>query len=153
MFEFEHIIRLNLVDLDREKLWGELVAFSRSPEDYIEEITRSESSDVEKSSGEFCEFERTTWFGKHEIKERVVLSDEDYVLFSLVAVNGIPTKSSFKIKIEEPEDGVFFLRFSYNAPMTQEEKQYPQIDSLKKQAYQQKDFSLVQKLQEKLMHS
>lgn len=150
MFEYEHIIRLNLIDSDRRRLWTQLVDFSRRPENYVEEITRSESDEARGTSEGVEEFERRTWFGRHEIKEKVVLVEEDSISFNLLSVNGSPVQSFFGIKIEEPEEKNFFLRFSYKTPMTKEEKQYPQIEGLKKQAYQQKDLAMVQKLLEKM---
>lgn len=150
MFEYEHIVRLNLIDSDRRRLWTQLVDFSRSPEDYVEEMTRSESTETRAVSDGVEEFDRRTWFGKHEINEKVVLVEEESISFNLVSINGSPMQSFFGIKIEEPEENNFFLRFSYKAPMTKEEKQYPQIEGLKKQAYQQKDLAMVQKLLEKM---
>lgn len=112
MLEFEHIVQVNdlnnnqLTPITRTQLWHGLVLRARSPDKFIQgmQCCTRELGDQE--------FVRIIEAGGSSFCEKVVLYPQDRIHTStLEKLDQIQAEST--TRIEEPETGYLFVRFSY----------------------------------------
>lgn len=112
LLEFEHIVQVNdlnnnqLTPITRTQLWRGLVLRARSPDKFAE--------GMQCQSQELCdnEFVRIIEVGGTSFCEKVVLYPQDKIHTStLEQLEQIDAQST--TRIEEPEAGYLFVRFSY----------------------------------------
>ena len=137
MLEFEHIVQVNdcgdssLSVLTRSQLWQGLVLRARSPDKFVPGL----QCVAEKISDN--EFMRTIKAGQSSFRERVILYPDEKICTRTVAG---PTQISAEsvTRIEEPEAGALFVRFSYKRDLDSHNQQV-NIGEHLKAAYVQVD--------------
>lgn len=154
----EHIIRASVpelpIELTREDLVAGIANFARHPDCYINEAdsSRLTSPEVREETGCIV-FGREICFGKLRFEETVRLfADGTYVAH--IEADGVRPASDFTMKIEEPEDGVFFVRFVYDEdcePTKKESVQEQRIGALRRMAYESKDRDVLSKILENIV--
>lgn len=143
---FEHIVHAAAPGLTRAMLWAGLERTVRRPQDYIDHVEGAEISAEEIKNGE-TKLDRIVDFGRFSVADRVILKFEDSVQTLVDGGENWPA-SSFLIKIEEPEQGVLFLRFLYEEEKRSDEADNPMINTLRRKAYEAKDQRLVEQILE-----
>lgn len=150
----EHIIRASVPELPfrltRAELAAGIAEFARCPDRFIEEasgsrITRPEAPGAEPGS---VVFGREIRFGGLAFEETVELLEDGSCRTHIDADAG-RSASDFLMRIEEPEDGVFFVRFVYHEdrePPVRESAQERQIAELRRLAYESKDRSVLERI-------
>lgn len=154
----EHIIRASVpelpIKLTREDLATGIADFARHPDRYINEADASRITRPEKheDTGSVV-FGREICFGKLHFEETIHLfKDGTYVAH--IEGDTIRPASKFTMKIEEPEDGVFFVRFIYDEdgePAKKESVQEQRISALRRMAYESKDRDVLSKILENIV--
>jgi hypothetical protein len=126
---FEHIIEINSPSMamrlavpvfSREQLWQGLMRRVTSPQDFPLGPERCDCEELAPGL-----FSRTLHFGALQVHDKVVVSDEDALVFTPQAMPEV-TPIRLTIRIEEPQAGQMALRFVYEAlaELTAEENLY-----------------------------
>ncbi len=111
--KYEHLVQVNDPDnpmlsvLGREELWFGLLCRAEDPRAFLPGLERCVI--VER---EDMVLVRDLHFGGAVIRDRVELVPQQAISFHTEA-NAQHVGGSLTIRIEEPESGVFFLRFAY----------------------------------------
>lgn len=111
LLEFEHLIQINdpadsqLPDISREALWQGLVHRARYPQRFNPAL----ESELQPLSDQ--EFVRVIVAGSLRVRDRVTLLPDTEIHTAIEDGQGLFAKSS--TRIEEPEPGFLFVRFSY----------------------------------------
>lgn len=141
MLEFEHIVQVNdlsnsrIVVVSREQLWQGLVLRARSPEKFNSSL-QCQSEDIRNN-----EFVRIIEAGDSKFCEKVVLKpDEEIHTSTLSELDQLQAEST--ARIEEPEPGHLFVRFSYKRELAVTSDQVDVAEHLKS-AYVQIDRDAV----------
>lgn len=154
----EHIIRASVpelpIELTREDLAAGIADFARHPDRYINEAdaSRVTGPEVREETGSVV-FDREICFGKLRFEETVRLFEDGTYVAHIEADNVRPA-SDFTMKIEEPEAGVFFVRFIYDEdrePAKKESVQEQRISALRRMAYESKDRDVLSKILENIV--
>ncbi|MEX0964649.1 MAG: AtaL-like protein [Pseudohongiellaceae bacterium] len=121
MLKFEHIIQVNdptnedISPLTRSQLWEGLVLRARRPDKFNNSLSVS----IEEFAED--EFERIIEVGETKFYERVMLyPDVSIHTQTLEEYNQIDAESI--TRLEEPEEGYLFARFSYRREVDEDEK-------------------------------
>lgn len=147
----EHIIRMSKpsdeasLQITRQDLWGALMFFATHPEDFIEALDSAEIDEDLHPDGKVT-LSRTLDFRPYHVKDKVLTEPENKITFEIQESESIPA-SKFEIQIEEPEQNVFFLRFTYYEDTAHKSLEgAAQYQSLRTQAWENKDLDVCQKL-------
>lgn len=130
MLEFEHIVQVNdasnprLTNLSREELWQGLVLRAKNPEKF------NHALDCSHETVSCNEFVRTIEAGNVSFYERVNLYPQDRIITRTIQdVEQINARS--EARIEEPQRGALFVRFSYKRDLEQTEDRVDVAEHLK----------------------
>jgi hypothetical protein len=142
--KFEHLIEINdplnpLMDtITREQLWRGLVLRAEDPKLFIPHL--DECTITDRDSGSFT---RRLRYGELVIDDMVRLTPLQEVRFEVPAQGEI-AQSLLTMRIEAPDEGTLYIRFSYDdgnaAAADQTGKMY---EDFKKSAYQEADIDTV----------
>ncbi|WP_282196225.1 AtaL-like protein [Turicimonas muris] len=149
----EHIIRMSSKTPDlagkvtRDDLWMGLMFFVTHPEDFISVLEDAEIDENLHPDGTTT-LNRKLNFGPYTVQDVVETIPQELIKFNIDETEAIP-QSRFEVQIEEPEAGVFFLRFTYFENTEHEQvKGAEQYKPLRIQAWEQKDKDVANKLLE-----
>ena len=151
--KFEHLIQINdpklpyIPPLTRQELWHGLVARAHTPALFI---LGMESCSIEKTEtqAELTRLHRRLNYGAFELEDTVELVHMSHTV-TLVKASHICPESRMRIRIEEPEAGALFLRFSYEWASDESAADFNStVEGLRKQAYINADVDTVQKIRE-----
>lgn len=146
---FEHLVEINEprlpgVQLDRAQLWRGLVLRAEDPARFIEGLEGARITD-RREVGECLELDRELRFGPFTVHDTVVLTAPGESLTRVAAGDTWPA-STLAVRIEEPEPGRLFLRFTYDA----EEEGGASADDLtrrlRERAYLESDLDAVRRI-------
>lgn len=137
MLEFEHIVQVNdlsnssIVAITRSQLWQGLVLRARNPEKFNHGL-QCQSEELRDN-----EFVRIIEAGDSKFCEKVILTPEQKIHTSTLSdLDQLQAEST--TRIEEPESGYLFVRFSYRRELPQHTEQVDVAEHLKS-AYVQVD--------------
>lgn len=147
----EHIIRMSkhtveaALKMTRQEIWRALMFFATHPEDFIQALESAEIDENLHPDGKIT-LTRTLDFGPYSVIDKVSTEPENKIIFEIQESEKIPS-SKFEIQVEEPEQGVFFLRFTYFEDTTHSSLEgAEQYHSFRTQAWENKDLEVCQKL-------
>lgn len=137
MLEFEHIVQVNdlsnssIVAITRSQLWQGLVLRARNPEKFNHGL-QCQSEELRNN-----EFVRIIEAGGNKFCEKVILTPEQKIHTSTLSdLDQLQAEST--TRIEEPESGYLFVRFSYRRELPERSEQVDVAEHLKS-AYVQVD--------------
>lgn len=150
----EHIVEVARAEqnnglLSKEELWAEVEYFVRHPDEFIESLEGCSVTQQVRNDG-VIELTRALDFGAFKLEDTVCLFDTDRAVTSVQESEMIPS-SEFEIKIEEPEQGSLFMRFTYKEAFRAGLSDNAQIQNLRIQAWEDKDVRTVEKMMERLL--
>lgn len=157
----EHIIRASVPELPfrltREELAAGIADFARHPERYIEEADASRITSPERPGDmpDSIVFGREIRFGALRFEESVILLADGSCIAHIDSDGNRPA-SDFTMRIEEPEAGVFFVRFIYDEERKaggEESAQERQLAALRRLAYESKDRSVLTGILENIIRA
>ncbi|MGZ3236589.1 MAG: SRPBCC family protein [Burkholderiaceae bacterium] len=141
---FTHLIEINdplnpLIDpLSRAQLWRGLVLRAESPDlfvPYLDAYEILERSDTTLS--------RELRYGTLTVRDEVVFSPLQRVHYQVPAQGEIPP-SSLIMEIEEPQPDIFFVRFTYDDGVVDEEGSIEAYyNEYRRSAYQESDIDTI----------
>lgn len=111
--KYEHLVEVNdasdprLEDLTREELWFGLLCRAEDPRPFLPGLDRCEIV----ARGDTT-LERVLHFGQARIRDQVSFESQAWIRFESAAT-AEHAGGSLTIRIEEPQDGALFLRFTY----------------------------------------
>lgn len=150
--QFEHLIRLSAVDpaavpvMTRGQLWRGLVLRAESPMLFDENISTARI--VSRAEGLM---EREITFGSLVVCERIELTPEVEVRYVTQATAQHPGGVRV-MRIEEPQEGVLFVRFMYDTALQLDEEmseaELARLLPYLKSAYQQADMDTAERIVE-----
>ena len=143
---FEHLIEINsdrlptVEPLSRARLWRGLVIRAERPKLFVLGL---DACTVEQIDDQHLR--RELHFGSYQVRDQVRLIPQEAVVFDVEATASSPA-STLVMRIEEPEAGRLFLRFTYTS-RTEGDPATPTLDDFVaghlKQAYTQADIDTV----------
>ena len=143
---FEHLIEINsgelsLVEpLSRAQLWRGLVIRAERPKLFVLGLDESEVEQIDAQH-----LRRELRFGTFHVRDEVRLIPQEAVVYN-VAATGTSPASILVMRIEEPEAGHLFLRFTYTSQVDPT-SDTPTLDDFVaghlKQAYTEADIDTV----------
>ena len=133
MLEFEHLIQINdphqpqIPPLSRAQLWAGLLLRARHPGEFNDAIeSRLEEVDA-------THFIRYLQIGAEELRDDVHLLEETEIV-TRITHEGSLLHAESRTRIEEPEPGFLFVRFTYRRDSANVEGQL-NVDEYLKSAY------------------
>lgn len=137
MLEFEHIVQVNdltndsITVITRSQLWQGLVLRARNPEKFNHGL-QCQSEELRNN-----EFVRIIKAGDSKFCEKVIMTPEQKIHTSTLSeLDQLQAEST--TRIEEPEAGYLFVRFSYRRELPERSEQVDVAEHLKS-AYVQVD--------------
>ncbi|MDD3352955.1 SRPBCC family protein [Zoogloea sp.] len=138
---FEHLIEINdphnplIETLNRRQVWDALFYRVHEPGIFLPGLERCE---ILSSSA--ARVERLLHFGQVSIRDTVTFMEQVWLCFESAA-NGEHAGGQLTIRIEEPEDGQIFLRFTYETSLPEgiTSNEGVQVSEFVKSAYRQSD--------------
>ncbi|MGE0386380.1 MAG: AtaL-like protein [Gammaproteobacteria bacterium] len=148
---FEHLLQINdpliplLDELSRAQLWRGLVLRSETPEQFTLGLEGC-TIEAREIAGGITTLARTLDFGNFKVRDRVRLEPMDAVTIDVPAGATWPPMQ-LRIRIEEPQPRLLFLRFVYewDEPASADPLDAT-VRSLREQAYTQSDIDTVLKI-------
>ena len=152
---FEHIIQINdlnnpmLLPITRTELWEGLMRRAERPQDYLIGVER-----VEILARGPDWLQREMQIGSLLVTDRILLEQEVQIRFETE-----PTDQhhggTMTMRIEEPEPGALFVRFSYDTPLPETgqmdgEAGDAYFASYVKAAYRDTDVDMVRKIRARI---
>lgn len=144
----EHLVRINppgVPELSRAQVWAGLVRRAEDPLEFmlgLEAATVLERSEV----GGDTELHRELDFGSFTVRDRVRLRAAQESRTTVEASERWPA-SSLTVRIEEPEPGAVFLRFTYEADEAEASSALDEMSlTLRRQAYEQSDLDTARRI-------
>lgn len=140
---FEHLIQINdpnnplLAELTRAQIWRGLWARVENPMPFLPGLEGCRLLRRDAQS-----IDRELSFGQAVIHDRATFENEAWVRFEVSATPQHPG-GSLTITIEEPETGVFFLRFAYVTSLSDEGDEARKYAEFVKSAYRESDIDMV----------
>jgi hypothetical protein len=141
---FTHLIEINdplnpLIDpLTRAQIWRGLVLRAESPKlfvPYLDDCRILGRSDTILS--------RELRYGELTVRDEVVFSPLQHVRYLVPAQGEIPA-SSLTMTIEEPEPNIFFVRFTYEDGVVEDEGSIDAYyNEYRRSAYQESDIDTI----------
>lgn len=139
---FEHLVQINdpadprVTPLRRDQLWRGLVLRAEFPASFVPWL---DDCSIERDGGDLL---RTMHFGQQVVRDRVHFDGEDAVDY--VVITDEDTNASFRMsmRIEQPEPGALFVRFTYEAYSADHRDAGPHIGALR-EAYRLADIDTV----------
>lgn len=144
---YEHLIQINDANdsrielLTREQLWLGLVARAERPQYFL--IGMDECQVTERTA---TTLRRQMRFGAAKVHDRVTYEPQVQVRFDVEPTAEV-TGARLIIRIEEPEAGALFLRFTY-ALQTAAYDTVGELDEYRKSAYRSADIDTVRIIRE-----
>jgi len=143
--KFNHLIQINdpvnpLVDtLTREQLWRGLVMRAEAPQLFMPHLENCHLSDKTADS-----VKRILDYGKLQIRDTVTYLPQISVHYHVPAQGDIAT-SSMSMTIEEPEEGMLFVRFEYDDGMPEQEagSEADFYNQFRRSAYEEADIDTI----------
>lgn len=141
--QFEHLIEINDFSnpffeiLSREQVWQGLLHRVEHPEHFLPGLERCEI--LSRGDGGV---ERLLNFGAAAIRDRVTLSEGEWVRFDIVA-GDTHAGGSLTISLEERRPSALFLRFVYQTNLDSRAADDAQYIGYVKSAYEQSDIDTV----------
>ena len=153
MLRFEHLIQINdpliplLTQLTREQLWQGLSVRAYRPTEFVMGL-ESCVIESETAAAGHTELKRVLDFGPFQVRDEVTLTPMRQVRVLAAATDKWPRSVSI-VRIEEPEEGVLFLRFIYELDLEEGHSELDEtVVGLRKQAYMAADMDTVQRIRE-----
>jgi hypothetical protein len=150
---FEHLVEINdplmplLPVVSRQQLWRGLIRRAERPTEFVLGLVDATTHRRQESDGEL-RLTRTLDFGPFQVRDEVVLSGEYLSVTHTQAAAAYPA-SRLTIRIEEPQPGRLFLRFTYaSAPADDPEVLDEATTRLRNQAYESADIDTVVRIRE-----
>ncbi|MCQ8896906.1 SRPBCC family protein [Limnobacter humi] len=154
--KFEHLVQINdpklpVVDwLTREQLWMGLVARAWKPTRFILGLEQAEVTEI-SHSGTVTTLHRRLDYGAFQVEDTIELHDE-LRTETRVVPNQHCGPSTLTITIEEPEQGLLWLRFQYHVQdadgLNAEDNAHSEYEEARKQAYRAADIDTVKMIRE-----
>lgn len=142
--KFTHLIEINdplnpLLDpLTRMQLWRGLVLRAESPDLFVPYLDAFEI--LERSDTSLL---RELRYGTLTVRDQVVFSPLQRVHYQVPAQGEIPA-SSLMMEIEEPQPDIFFVRFTYdNGVIDDQDSQDAYFNEYRRSAYQESDIDTI----------
>ncbi|MFL9924222.1 SRPBCC family protein [Herbaspirillum lusitanum] len=147
--KFNHLIQINdplnpLIDpMSREELWHGLVLRAESPKLFMPHLDECRLEDKSVDS-----VRRELRYGGLVIRDKVTYLPQIQVLYEVPAQGNIP-ESRMSMTIEEPQDGVLFVRFEYDdgQPETADSSE-AFYNEFRRSAYQEADIDTIRIIRE-----
>jgi hypothetical protein len=142
--KFEHLVQINdlshptAVLLTRNQVWQGLVYRAESPMEFVEHI-----DEAHILSRQAHVIERRVVMGKLEVIDRISYQHEELVHYD-TQPSEMHLGGQLWMKIEEPQAGALFVRFTYETPHPVGED--PELDrylSFLKSAWQETDIDTI----------
>lgn len=142
--KFEHLVEINdphnpLVErLSRAQLWRGLVLRAENPEAFVPALDRC--TILEKTE---LSLSRELHYGDIVVRDSVTFLPPHQVVYQVPAQKDIPA-STLTMTIEEPEAGVFFMRFAYDdGASAQQDEANALFDEFRRSAYKEADIDTI----------
>lgn len=146
----EHIIEISNPDrgqvssISREGLWQGLVDFAKNPTQFIDALQSCRLAGQEQTAAGVV-VTRCLNFGSFELHDQVTLIENRQIITDVEQTQAYPA-SRFIVTIEEPAEGALFLRFQYLEAFVTGISDNAQIQTLRRQAWSQKDRDVVDRI-------
>ena len=154
--KFEHLIQINdpqlahVQPLTRQEVWLGLVARAHTPTLFVMGMESCHIDKIEIDKHITTLYRRLN-YGAFQLEDTVQLVELSHTQ-THVPHSDICPESRMNIRIEEPEQGALFLRFSYEWLSNEADSNLnTTIEGLRKQAYINADIDTVQKIREMAM--
>ncbi len=142
--KFAHLVEINdplnplIYRLNREDLWRGLVVRAESPDIFQPNLDRCHITDRSEAS-----ISRELHYGTLVVHDRVSFLPQQQVRYHVPPQKDIP-ESTLTMTIEEPEAGVFFVRFEYDDHL-EEVADSPQAfyNEFRRSAYKEADIDTI----------
>lgn len=141
--KFEHLVEVNdLADpnasaLSREELWFGLLCRAEDARAFLPGLEACRI--LERSDGELV---RELHFGQAVIRDRVRLQELEWISFESEAT-AEHAGGNLTIRIEEPQPGALFLRFTYTTSLPEFGGEDAQYADIVRSAYHQSDLDTL----------
>lgn len=141
--QFEHLIEINSASLPhvdtltRAQLWRGLVVRAEKPELFVIGLDGCEVTRLDDEK-----LRRTLAFGSFKVTDTVRFIPMDSVIYDVEATSTSPA-STLVMRIEAPEAGLLFLRFTYTTLRPEDDLADDFVQAHLKQAYTQADIDTV----------
>lgn len=153
--QFEHIIQINSLEfgapplLSREQVWRGIALRIYDPGHFIIGLEGHAVRQHERLEDGSEVIERTLYFGPFEVNDRATLKPMEQVRVDVAATDRWPACSAIT-RIEEPEAGFLFLRFTYEWDDGNPNEQTLTDDErgMREQAYLAADMDTVSRIRE-----
>ena len=150
---FEHLVQINdplqplLTGVSRAQLWQGLVRRAERPTEFVLGLDGATIEARSERPGAI-ELARTLDFGSFRVRDRVRLVADELSITDVEAAEGYAA-SRLTIRIEEPEAGSLFLRFTYEADEGADGGELEALTGrLREQAYRSADIDTVWRIRE-----
>lgn len=148
--KFNHLIQINdplnplIDDMTREELWSGLVLRAEAPHLFMSHLDACDLSDKTDTS-----VRRVLHYGALKIHDIVSYEPLLRVHYQVPAQGEIPT-SSMSMTIEEPQQGVLFVRFEYDdgSPEEVAGSEEAFYNQFRRSAYEEADIDTIRIIRE-----
>lgn len=152
---FEHIIQINSFELSapplltREQVWRGIALRVYDPVHFIMGLEGHAIRSHQRFDDGSEAIERTLYFGPFEVQDRAILTPMEQIRIEVAGTDRWPACSAIT-RIEEPEDGFLFLRFTYewDEQNPSEKALSAEERGMREQAYQAMDMDAVSRIRE-----
>ena len=147
--KFDHLVEINdplnplIEPLTRTQLWRGLVLRAESPMLFVPWLDRCEIV-ARNTSG----VERVLYYGEVIIRDSVTYSPQQYLRYDVPEQNDI-SASSLLVAIEEPGNGLLYVRFSYDDGIEELAGSMEAFyNGFRRSAYQESDIDTIRLLRQ-----
>lgn len=147
--KFAHLVEINdplnpLIDpLSRDQLWRGLVLRAETPKAFVPWLDQCRI--LEKSEHALS---RELHYGDLVVRDRVTFLPREQVVYHVPPQKDIPA-SSLTMTIEEPESGIFFVRFEYDDGASETaDNANAMYDDFRRSAYQESDIDTIRTIRQ-----
>ena len=144
---YEHLVQINdlndprIAPLTREQLWLGLVARAERPQYFLLGMDECRLSDRTNNT-----LKREMRFGRAWVRDQVIYEPDQGVRFDVVPTEEVPG-ARLEIRIEEPQPGQLFLRFTYSLQSIADDA-VGDLDEYRKSAYHDADLDTVRMIRQ-----
>lgn len=151
--KFAHLVEINdplnplSNTLSRSQIWRGLVLRAEQPQLFIPWL-----DDCVVTSRSDMTLSRTLHFGEVVVRDEVVLTPQEKVVYRVPAQKEIPA-SRLTMRIEEREPGVLFVRFEYDHDEEQDahaaaDNAEAMYDDFRRSAYEEADIDTIRMIRQ-----
>jgi hypothetical protein len=146
--KFSHLVEINdplnplIEPLTRAQLWRGLVLRAEQPKMFVPHL---DSCDILEKSAALVE--RELRYGETVIRDRVSYLPQMQVHYHVPEQKDIPM-SDLTMTIEEPQEGVLYVRFIYDDHKADEDSTQAFYNEFRRSAYQEADIDTIRMVRE-----